>query len=82
MFFIRKIINYEKRLFYAETSFGDITDFWCLDFSRAGRYDVIYNHILTHKYFLNQKKEDEVRYSASEEKNGFLKSVRNKLSGR
>ncbi len=57
---VKQIINYEKRLFYAETSFGDITDFWCLDFSRAGRYDVIYNHILTHKYFLNQKKEDEV----------------------
>ena len=52
---VKQIINYEKRLFYAETSFGDITDFWCLDFSRAGRYDVIYNHILTHKYFLNQQ---------------------------
>lgn len=57
---VKQIINYEKRLFYAETSFGDITDFWCLDFSRAGRYDVIYNHILTHKYFLNQQQEDEV----------------------
>jgi hypothetical protein len=57
---VKQIINYEKRLFYAETSFGDITDFWCLDFSRAGRYDVIYNHILTHKYFLNQKQKDEV----------------------
>lgn len=57
---VKQIINYEKRLFYAETNFGDITDFWCLDFSRAGRYDVIYNHILTHKYFLNQQQEDEV----------------------
>lgn len=57
---VKQIINYEKRLFYAETSFGDITDFWCLDFSRAGRYDVIYNHILTHKYFLNQQQEVEV----------------------
>lgn len=57
---VKQIINYEKRLFYAETSFGDITDFWCLDFSRTGRYDVIYNHILTHKYFLNQKQKDEV----------------------
>lgn len=57
---VKQIINYEKRLFYAETSFGDITDFWCLDFSRAGRYDVIYNHILTHKYFLNQQQKDEV----------------------
>lgn len=57
---IKQIIDYEKRLFYAETNFGDITDYWCLDFSSAGRYDVILNHILTHKYFLNQKQEEEV----------------------
>ena len=57
---IKQIINYEKRLFYAETCFGDITDYWCLDFSRTGRYDVIYNHILTHKYYMNQGKEEEV----------------------
>lgn len=57
---MKQIINYEKRVFYSETNFGDITDYWCLDFSRAGRYDVIYNHILTHKYYLNQNKEEEV----------------------
>ena len=57
---IRQIINYEKRVFYSETGFGDITDYWCLDFSRTGRYDVIYNHILTHKYFINQNKAEEV----------------------
>lgn len=57
---IRQIINYEKRVFYSETNFGDITDYWCLDFSATGRYDVIYNHILTHKYFLNLHKENEI----------------------
>ncbi len=57
---IRQIINYEKRVFYSETGFGDITDYWCLDFSRTGRYDVIYNHILTHKYYINQNRDDEV----------------------
>lgn len=57
---IRQIINYEKRVFYSETSFGDITDYWCLDFSTAGRYDVVYNHILTHKYFMNLKQKEEV----------------------
>ncbi|MCQ2589412.1 MAG: transcriptional regulator [Treponema sp.] len=56
----KQIINYEKRVFYAETSFGDITEYWCLDFSTPGRYDVILNHILTHKYYLNQEKEAEV----------------------
>ena len=57
---VKQIINYEKRLFYSETGFGDITDYWCLDFTRTGRYDVIYNHILTHKYYMNQGKEEEV----------------------
>lgn len=57
---IRQIIQYEKRVFYSETNFGDITDYWCLDFSTAGRYDVILNHILTHKYFLNLHKTEEV----------------------
>lgn len=57
---IKQIINYEKRVFYSETGFGDITDYWCLDFSSTGRYDVIYNHILTHKYYLNQNKEGEI----------------------
>ena len=56
----KQIINYEKRVFYSETNFGDITDYWCLDFSSTGRYDVIYNHILTHKYYMNQNRQDEV----------------------
>ena len=57
---VKQIINYEKRVFYSETGFGDITDYWCLDFSRTGRYDVIYNHILTHKYYINQGKTEEI----------------------
>ncbi|MCR5284823.1 MAG: transcriptional regulator [Treponema sp.] len=57
---VKQIINYEKRVFYSETGFGDITDYWCLDFSRTGRYDVIYNHILTHKYYINMKEEKEI----------------------
>lgn len=56
----KQIIYYEKRVFYAETNFGDITDYWCLDFTAPGRYDVILNHILTHKYYLNQNKTEEV----------------------
>lgn len=57
---IKEIISYEKRNFYFETNFGDITDYWCLDFSTTGQYDVIYNHILTHKYFINQNQEKEI----------------------
>lgn len=56
----RQVINYEKRVFYSETGFGDITDFWGLDFSVPGQYDVIYNHILTHKYYINMNKTEEI----------------------
>lgn len=57
---IKQIIAYEKRNFYFETNFGDITEYWCLDFSTAGQYDKIYEHILTHKYFINQSKTEEI----------------------
>lgn len=57
---LKEVINYEKRVFYMETNFGDITDFWKLDFSCTGQYDVIYNHIITHKYFLNQSQSEEI----------------------
>lgn len=70
---VNQIINYEKRVFYSETGFGDITDYWCLDFSRTGRYDVIYNHILTHKYFMNQNKEEEI--SLAEAIDSWYKNV-------
>ena len=56
----RQVISYEKRVFYTETNFGDITDYWRLDFSVPGQYDVIYNHILTHKYYLNMSRADEI----------------------
>ncbi len=53
----KKVIDYEKRLFYAETAFGDITECWDLDFSSSGQYDVIYNHIQIHKNYKSQTKE-------------------------
>lgn len=57
---MKQIISWEKRNFYFETSFGDITEYWCLDFTTAGQYDSIYNHILTHKYFINQNRNTEI----------------------
>lgn len=57
---IKQVINYEKKIFYSETCFGDITDYWVLDFSVPGQYDVIYNHILTHKYYINMNKTVEI----------------------
>ncbi len=57
---LKQVIQYEKRVFYAETNFGDITDCWTVDFSSPGQYDVLYQHILIHKYYLNQNKTEEI----------------------
>ena len=59
------VIRYEKRVFYNETHFGDLTDYWDLDFTEAGRYDVIYNHILVHKYYINEQQHTEIDFSAA-----------------
>ena len=57
------LIAYEKKIFYSETYFGDLTDNWDLNFSSPGRYDVIYNHILVHKYYLNEGIEEEIPFN-------------------
>jgi len=57
------LIDYEKKIFYCETFFGDITNYWDLNFSSPGRYDVIYNHILVHKYYLNENIKDEIPFN-------------------
>jgi len=57
---LKAVIHYEKRVFYNETGFGDLTDFWNLDFTSTGQYDTVYQHILTHKYYLSQNQNQEV----------------------
>jgi hypothetical protein len=57
------LIAYEKNIFYEKTKFGECTGDMSLDFSTPGRYDVIYNHILVHKYFLNESSKEEIPFS-------------------
>ena len=57
------LIAYEKNIFYEKTDFGELTNYFDLNFSTPGRYDVIYNHILVHKYYLNEQIEEELPFS-------------------
>jgi hypothetical protein len=57
------LIAYEKNIFYEKTDFGELTNYRDLNFSSPGRYDVIYNHILVHKYYLNENKEEEIPFN-------------------
>jgi hypothetical protein len=59
----KALIGYEKKIFYDKTHFGDLTGCMDLDFSAAGMYDVIYNHILVHKYYLNEQIQGEISFS-------------------
>jgi hypothetical protein len=56
------LIKYEKTGFYEKTHFAELTGDNNLDFTTTGRYDVIYNHILVHKYFINQGIEQEIPF--------------------
>ena len=57
------LIEYEKKLFDKKTNFVQLTGDAALDFSSPGSYDLIYNHILVHKYYLNQDKDGEIPFS-------------------
>jgi hypothetical protein len=57
------LIACEKKIFYEKTNFGELTGDENLDFTATGRYDVIYNHILVHKYYLNENIQGEIPFS-------------------
>jgi hypothetical protein len=57
-----EVIKYEKKIFYEKTLFGELTGDTNLDFTNPGCYDVIYNHILVHKYYLNQNLREELPF--------------------
>ncbi len=59
----KAVIAYEKDIFYDNTNFGWLTGCATLDFSAPGRYDVVYNHILVHRYYLNERAEKEVIFA-------------------
>lgn len=60
---IRKaLIDYEKKEFYAQTLFGQVTEDPDLDFTTPGAYDQVVEHILVHKYYMNQGSDREIDF--------------------
>ncbi|MDR1909826.1 MAG: DUF4032 domain-containing protein [Spirochaetaceae bacterium] len=60
-----EVIRYEKKIFYEKTDFAGLTGDGGLDFSQPGQYDVIYQHILEHKYYINQNRKEEISLPAA-----------------
>lgn len=58
----KALLAWEKRMFYMKTEYDLITGQEDLDFTTPGRYDTVYEHILVHKYFMNQNRESEIDF--------------------
>lgn len=58
----REVLVAEKRRFYETTRFLELTGDADLDFSSPGRYDEIREHILVHKYYINQGQKEEISF--------------------
>jgi len=58
----KAVLRYEKERFYRTTGFLEATGDEDLDFTAPGQYDIVLNHILVHKYFINQGKTEEIPF--------------------
>jgi len=58
----REVVGWEKRNFYEKTRFGELTGDRSLDFTGPGQYDLVLEHILVHKYYINQGKSVEIPF--------------------
>jgi hypothetical protein len=59
----REVVAYEKKNFYEKTDYGSITGDYDLDFTSPGRYDQVLEHILVHKYYVNQSVQGEIPFA-------------------
>jgi len=59
---IHNLIAYERQRFMDQTHLEKVIPMEFLEFSAPGRYDEILNHILVHKYYINQNKPKEISF--------------------
>jgi hypothetical protein len=57
------VVAQEREVFMEKTDFEELTGCTTLNFSMPGRYDVIYNHILVHKYYINEHYDGEIPFA-------------------
>ena len=58
----KAVLRYEKDLFYRKTGFQDAAGDESLEFTAIGQYDVVLDHVLVHKYYINQDKPEEIPF--------------------
>jgi len=58
-----KLIGYEREKFIDQTHLDEVIPMEHLEFSDAGRFDEIVQHIEGHKYYINQNMDEEMSFS-------------------
>ncbi len=58
----REVIKFEKKKFFDATKLDKLRKDCILDFTAPGRYDDIIEHIKGHRYFLQERQENEVSF--------------------
>lgn len=58
-----KLIGYEREKFIDQTHLDEVIPMEHLEFTDAGRFDEIIQHIEGHKYYINQSMEEEISFS-------------------
>lgn len=59
------VVEYERKRVIEEYHLSDIIDMEIVKFSAPGMYAELINHILVHKYYLNQDKTEEISFDAA-----------------
>jgi hypothetical protein len=57
------VLGYERRRFFDQTGFNTIISGYSIRFTEPGRYDEVIQHILGHKYYINQKRSEEISFA-------------------
>jgi len=55
-----EVIKFEKNRILESTELGNLQEFQEIEFTAPGRYEELLRHILGHKYYINQGKEEEI----------------------
>lgn len=59
---IKRVVSYERERFIEEYGFDSFMDMELVKFSSPGMYPEIVNHILVHKYYINENIEKEIPF--------------------
>ena len=64
---VREVIKFEKKRVIEETEIDKVIEMENINFTTPGCFDEMLRHIMGHKYFINQRLEKEIPFSAAAE---------------